>query len=122
MSSSGRQVDISLGTLDGIQAALYFRRQMLQIAQPAPLFFLSSIVHNDMACLQARMSSSGRQVDISLGTLNGIQAALYFRGQMLAVPPLRPLTLMVKALLKVSHLGHPKSKGQKVRAQRCAVL
>ena len=43
----------------------------------------------------------GRHVDISLGTLNGIQAALYFRAQMLAMVPLRPLALVIKALLKV---------------------
>ena len=43
----------------------------------------------------------GRHVDISLGTLNGIQAALYFRAQMLAIAPLRPLALVIKALLKV---------------------
>ena len=43
----------------------------------------------------------GRNVDISLGTLNGIQAALYFRAQMLTLAPLRPLALIVKALLKV---------------------
>ena len=54
--------------------------------------------------LKARMRDGTRQVDISLGTTNGIQAALYFRAQMLAMAPLRPLALVIKSILKVCNL------------------
>lgn len=42
--------------------------------------------------------------DISLATANGAAAVYYVARQLTAIPPLRPLVLVVKALLKVSTL------------------
>lgn len=51
----------------------------------------------------ANTSTSGIRTmaaDISLGVANGAAAVHWVRRQILAVPPLRPLTLVVKALLR----------------------
>ncbi|KAL6771457.1 hypothetical protein ACKKBG_A26460 [Auxenochlorella protothecoides x Auxenochlorella symbiontica] len=45
-------------------------------------------------------AAGGLHVDISLGTANGAAAARYIRAQVLAMPPLRPLCLVIKALLR----------------------
>ncbi|KFM25080.1 Poly(A) RNA polymerase protein 2 [Auxenochlorella protothecoides] len=45
-------------------------------------------------------AAGGLHVDISLGTANGAAAARYVRAQVLAIPPLRPLCLVIKALLR----------------------
>lgn len=49
--------------------------------------------------------------DISLGATNGAQAVSMIRRQVLAVPPLRPLTLVVKAILRERGLAEVFSGG-----------
>ena len=47
----------------------------------------------------------GVQVDVSLGAANGAAAVEYVQRQVVALPPLRPLVLVVKAVLKEAGLN-----------------
>lgn len=44
-------------------------------------------------------------IDISIGTENGIAAVQYLRDNLIGIPPLRPITLFVKALLREKGLN-----------------
>lgn len=44
-------------------------------------------------------------MDISIGAVNGAAAVHYVSRQLAALPPLRPLTLVAKALLKEASLN-----------------
>ena len=50
--------------------------------------------------LQVSPASPALPTDISFGASNGASAVAFLRKQIIAVPPLRPLTLAVKALLR----------------------
>lgn len=51
-------------------------------------------------CSLAGAGARGLRADISLGAVNGAAAAAFLRAQVRAVPPLRPLALVLKALLR----------------------
>ena len=57
------------------------------------------------------LGEHGVAADISLGALNGAAAVELIRKQVLAVPPLRPLTLIIKALLREKGLKEVFSGG-----------
>jgi hypothetical protein len=56
-------------------------------------------------CLGVGPGGRGLDVDVCLGAANGAAAVGFVRAQVLAVPPLRPLALVVKALLRDRGMG-----------------
>ena len=57
--------------------------------------------------IKASTKQGNYSLDISMGTTNGAAAVCLLRHQVQAVPPLRPLALVIRALLKVScNEGH----------------
>lgn len=57
-------------------------------------------MHHTPALPRPAGGPAGLAADISLGAENGAQAVDFVRRQVLAVPPLRPLCLAVKAFLR----------------------
>jgi DNA polymerase sigma len=53
-----------------------------------------------LSCFLLTPAGDGLAADISMGAENGAQAVDFVRRQVLAVPPLRPLCLVIKAFLR----------------------
>jgi non-canonical poly(A) RNA polymerase PAPD5/7 len=61
----------------------------------------------------SRIPGSDREVkvDISMGVSNGARAVAFVQRQVQAMPPLRPLVLVLKALLKQHNLNEARLGG-----------
>lgn len=62
---------------------------------------------------ESRIPGSDRtiKVDISMGVSNGARAVSFVQRQVQAMPPLRPLVLVLKALLKQHNLNEARLGG-----------
>ncbi|KAK9808296.1 hypothetical protein WJX73_008912 [Symbiochloris irregularis] len=86
-------------------------RRLLKHLRKAQLIRGQACVTSARVPIVKCLSRYGFSVDISMGTANNAAAVCLIRNQMSLAPPLRPLMLILRAILKMHNLGEPSLGG-----------